>query len=423
MPTRFRESIRQNRPLFISTALASLAFYAFHFIASRRLGVDDYGAIATLLSAVTLLNAIAAIGATIVARFAAEFHALEDHARLRRLLDIVTQISAVLFAAAVLSALALATPLSAFLQIGSRPNIVLTSLLAGCTVAVVLLRALFQGMQRFAAFSISFIIEQAGRAIIATLIVVGGFRVQGALLGSIAATAFATMYTYLGLRRSLSQPPTRLRLDYRRLVIASSAIAISTLCLATLSFFDVILAKHYLSPHDAGLYSFAILPGRALTTVAAFLPTWMLPTSAQRFAKGISGNRMLAVTLGVAGALGALALAIFYTLSNAIVSIVAGQAFAGAATLIFPYGCAAALFSLTSIVVAYQIGQHRFTFVIPLLFAVLCEVSAIALFHETPLAIVQVVLGANALALLASLIGITGARRESIQVGDKASIT
>lgn len=396
-----RDFVTQGKPLFVATALASLAVYGFHFFVSRRLGVDDYGTVASLLSAVTLVNAVSAVGATIIARFSAEFHTLEDGARLRRLLDLLMTCCAVLFSVATVAAFFGRVPLAAFLRIGSPELIVLAVVLAALTVAAVLLRGLLQGMQRFSSFSLSFITEQVGRAVVASIFVAIGLGVRGALLGGIIAAAGAVWYTYAGLRCVLRDRAAMLRIDVRRLVMTSGAIAIAALSLAILSYFDLILAKHYLSPRDAGLYGFAVLPGRALTAVISFVPTWILPKSTEHAAGGKNGHAPFLMGIVVGAALGLPAVVLLYVFAPAIVHVIAGRAFAGAAPLIFPYGCAAALYTLTSIAASYQMGRHSFGFVIPLLVAVAGEIAAIAFMHRTAQQIVMVVLVANVAALAA----------------------
>lgn len=393
--------------MLVATALASLAVYGFHFFASRRLGVDRYGALASLLAAVTLINAVSTVGATIVARFAAEFEALEDRGRLRRLLDVLTRSCAILFTVGGITAFVFRAPLAAFLRIEISGFVVMAAILAGLTVTAGLLRGLLQGTQRFVSFSLSSIIENVGRAALAAVFVLIGFGIPGVLFGQIIAAIVATAYTYVGLRTALCAPPVMLRIDLRRLVVTSGAIAAASLSLSMLAYFDLILAKHYLTPHDAGLYGFAILPGRMLSAIISFLPTLILPKATARAAIGRPGHAILYAGIGVAAALGLAALGFFYVFAARIVLTIAGPAFISAAPLIFPYGCAAAAFGLTSIAVAYQMGRHRFDFVLPLLLIVVCEVVAIALVHETAAEIVLIVLIANVLAFFAAIFRVT----------------
>lgn len=402
--------MQQGKPLFAATVLASVAVYGFHFFVSRRLGVDDYGVVAALLSAVTLVNAAAAVGATVVARFASEFQALEDGPRLRRLLEVLSLWSAILFAAALALSLAFRWQLAAVLRIHSAWLVVLAVLLATLTVAAVLLRGLLQGMQRFTQFALSFITEQIGRAFLASIFVALGMGVQGALVGSIIAAAGAVAYTYARLRSSLRRSAVKLHVDLRRLLVTSGAIAVATISLAMLSYVDLIFAKHYLTAHDAGLYGFAVLPGRALTAVGSFVPTWILPKSTEHTAAGKRGSGVFGIGIAAGAALSLPVLVVLYFFSPQIVNVIAGPAFAGAAPLIFPYGCAAAFFTLTSISASYQIGQHRFAFVVPLGSCVAAEIVGVILLHQTARQIIYVVLAANALGFAASLVRVGGRR-------------
>ena len=405
-----KEFVRQGRPLLVATGLASFAVYGFHFYVSRRLGVDQYGTIASLLSAVTLVNAAAAVGATVLARFAADFRAVDDRGRLRRLLDLVTRWSAIAAAIAVLGAFALRLPLAGFMNLHTPAYVVLAVALACLTVVAVLLRGMLQGMQQFVSFSLSFIAEQVGRALLAALCVAAGFGVAGALGGGIAAAAIASVYTYAGLRGLLRVPAVNLRIDVRRLVATTGAIAAATVGLAMLSYLDVVLAKHYLDPRSAGLYGFAVLPGRALTAIISFVPTWIFPKAAEHAAEGRNGHAPLAVGLGVATLLALPVLALLYFFAPQIAALAGGPQFEASAPLMLPYACAATVFTLASIAATYQMGRHQFRFVTPLAAAVAVEVGGIALLHGTAEHVVYAVLIANVAAFLAALFGLRSRR-------------
>lgn len=407
VPSSYREAIRHGSPLLLAMVLASLAVYGFHFYASRRLGVDLYGALASLLSTVTLISSASQIGATIVARFAAEFDALKDLGRLRRLFDVTAlACGGTLIGGVGLTALFQAQ-LASFFHLGSGLPIVLTALVCGLVFAGNVLRGLLQGIQKFSRFSISFVVENVGRAVLGSVAVALAYGIDGAFAAQIVAAACAVAYTYTQLARVLRAVPVRLHIDVRRLALTSSGIAVGTACLAVLSYFDVVLAKHYLGEHDAGLYGFGTLPGRTLSAITFFLPTLILPkatatASGQRKTLGI-----LFAGLGAATGFLVVALIPFYLLPHWIVFVAGGQQYVQAAPLVFPYGCAAGVFGLTRIAVSYNVGIHRFGFVTPLFVVTAAEIAGIAVFHRDPAQIVSVVLAANVLALAASLLPVT----------------
>src|SRR5580700_9510597 len=79
--------VRHGLIVFASSTLVNLFNYIFHFFMSRRLGVVDYGALASIFAGLVIVSVPAAILTMVVVRYAAEFKALSDFARLRRLGD------------------------------------------------------------------------------------------------------------------------------------------------------------------------------------------------------------------------------------------------------------------------------------------------------------------------------------------------
>jgi O-antigen/teichoic acid export membrane protein len=399
--SRSRDLLKQGWPLFAGLVLASLAAYGFHFFASRRLGVDVYGALASLLATVTLISTASQIGATIVARFAAEFSVLGDRGRLRRLFEVACATSVGLLLACLVTALVLNHALAAFFRIESAEAIVLAAAIAGLVVTGNVLRGLMQGAEEFMAFSISFIIENVGRALVASVVVALGAGMIGAFWAQVAACVCAVAYTYVQIASHLKVSAVKLRLDVRRLLLTSGGIAAALASMAVLSYFDVVLAKHYLTPHEAGLYSFATLPGRALSAIVEFVPTVLLPKATAAAAARTNSARMLVSGLAIAAGISAVMLAAIYVFRIAIPLTAGGSQFAGAAQLIFPYAGAAALFGLSRIAVSYNIGAHHYKFVPPLIAVVVCEIAGIALFHQSASQVVWVVVLANAAGLAA----------------------
>jgi len=406
-----RDTIRHGSLLFVATATGSAALFFFHFLASRRLGVEAYGVLAALLAAVALISFTSTVGTTIVARFAAEFYALDDARRLRRLNDVVTMVCASIFICGCAVAAAFTSQLAAFFHVDTLGVVALTVILTTLGVVLALARGIQQGAHRFTSLSVSQIVESLGKAVLAAVAVFAGLGVMGALAGQIAASLAAALYTFADTRMHFTAPPEKLRFNLRRLLQTSGGIAGAFVGLAILINFDVVLAKHYLTSREAGLYAVATLPGRTLAGIMYFLPTIMLPKATANASVGKPAHKLLLGAFAVSAGVWLIALTIFYLVPVPIVHLIAGGAYTAAAPLVFPYGCSAAVFGLASIAVAYRIGHGNFGFVIPLLIVVSGELVAIAFVHATALGIIRILICANVLALLVSLYGITQLRR------------
>jgi O-antigen/teichoic acid export membrane protein len=77
--------IRHGALVLVSQTAVNILSFAFHVLVSRRLGVEAYGSLNALLAGFILLTIPATILTTIVAKYAAEYRAAGDTARLRAL--------------------------------------------------------------------------------------------------------------------------------------------------------------------------------------------------------------------------------------------------------------------------------------------------------------------------------------------------
>jgi O-antigen/teichoic acid export membrane protein len=401
------EFVQHGALIFVSTMLASAFLYVFYFVASRWLGVERYGTLSALLSSILLLSVLSTIGMTIAARLAAELSVVQDVGKLRRLSDVLLRWSGGIVVIAFALGVALRSPISAFLHVEQHGLIELSSLTAGLGIALTILRGVFQGSQKFGLFAGSMVVEAIGKTLFGIIGLALGAGLVGAISGFLLGSIFALVWTYVSLRLAFRTKPDRLRVNLSRLVITSGGIAGATLGITTLTFFDVVLAKHYLDAHWAGLYGAASLTGRALLTVVSFLPTILLPKATTRAASGKSAARLLLQAAGAAVAISAAVLAVYSSAPWLIIRIFAGPAFADAAVLVLPLGAAAALLAAANVVITYKIGLHRFDFVIPMLLVVLGELIAIVRFHGTPFEIIRTLLIGHALVLAASLYNVT----------------
>ena len=81
------EFVRHGALVFASTIVVNGLNYVYHFVMSRRLGVVDYGALASILAGLVIASVPATILTMVVVKYAAEFKAVGDRKRLRALGD------------------------------------------------------------------------------------------------------------------------------------------------------------------------------------------------------------------------------------------------------------------------------------------------------------------------------------------------
>ena len=415
--------VRHSALVFAATMLINVLNYVFNFVLSRRLGVEHYATLAALVGIIMILSIPGTAINLIAVKYGAEYHALGDVPRLRRLSTKMFGLTGIVAGACFIIGILLQSRIAAFLKIEN--DFALTAMLAVVALGVVApsARGVLQGCQDFRRLSVSTAVEALLKLVLAVALVALGYGVRGAMSGWLLGTAIALAYAIFAVRIHFGErgAVVRLSLETRTLINTIGGVTAVTAILTLMSFMDVVLVKHYFSAHDAGIYSAANLTGKIVLFVVGFLPTVLLPkviATAKRGEAplGLLGQAVLSCTLILA-----LILIAFSVRPAFIVSIVAGKAFVDAAPYVLQYDVAMGLLALLSIIVNFRIALHRFDFIVPLALVLGAEIVAIALHHATLTDVIHVLIVGNAVAIAASCLGLRHQAAVTLRVGSEAA--
>lgn len=383
-----RADVARNSVLVLSAILLGNVFnYVYYVLLGRSVSLRDYGSVMSLVSAILLAFGVGSIVQTIVAKVAADLRAAGDPRRMDAFSRGILRSSLFMGSAILVAAILLRGIVARYLHL-ERPELVAV---AGATAAigfpVLFQRGLFQGFGSFKRFAISSSLDGAKAFFILPL--AARLGALGALSAYLAAGVLSAGYGAVMLRKRFSTGPLDAGLDFRRLLRTAGATGGASISIVVLMFYDVVLAKHYVTPGEASLYSAAALAGRVLLAACSFLPIVLLPDIAQRSASGRPDRHVLGATVGIALGIIGVALIACALEPALLLRILAGRAFERAAPLLLLYVAASAGLALANLLVMYAIARHRFSFTPYVALAALCEIVAVLLRHGTSMQIVQ----------------------------------
>lgn len=407
--------LRHGALVFGATMAVNVFNYVFNFAISRRLGVEGFATLASLVGGFMILSIPANIINLVVVKYASEFHAAEDRARLRRLASVVFKFGALACVAIFGIGLLFRGLAASFLNIPSDDTITISLAIIAIAFITPGIRGILQGKQDFTRFSISTTLEIFAKVALGIALVYAGYGVFGALLGWICGTVVGLAYTIWAVRtpgRELVQA-VRLRMNLGRLAQTTLGVAFSTGTLTILSFMDVVVVKHFFNAHDAGLYAAVNLTGKVVLFFAAFLPTIVLPKAVAALQRRENPIPLLLQAAAGTAIMAGSVLAVFGMIPAIVLRLVAGSAFISGAPYVFQYDAAMALLALVTLLVNYRIGLHRFGFLYGLITVLVAELAAIAVWHGTLWDVIHVLLVGNTFAVFACCIGIRE-RREPL---------
>jgi O-antigen/teichoic acid export membrane protein len=382
----------------IASATVGLSNFVFHIVISRLLGPDQYGALGALLTVVLVISVPLVAVQTAVTRAVAP--KAQEPIALRQMVTRATV--AGLVGMVVLAGL---SPIFAgFLHLGSTAPVLMLAAWLPPAVVVAVLQGVLVGRLRFTPLAVAMLVGTgAARLLFGVVLVEAGLGVTGAMLaGTLAAIATLGIVAW-PLHREFRSP----RRSSERLLALGDGVSV---LLALGGFWvlvgiDTFLVRHFLAPHQAGLYAAAATGSRiALFAPAAFV-TLVFPRFAATHGRGPEARRLLVLSMGVVVAIGFVVAGVIVALPGPLVHVLFGNGFRGSAGTIGILAVEAAVLGVIGLLVYFHLARGS-------LFAQLnwlgvgVATAGIALFHRSIVDVAVVMLVTSLLVLVLSIVGV-----------------
>jgi O-antigen/teichoic acid export membrane protein len=370
--------VRQNVVLFAGGLVAGIGGFVYHAIAGRVLGPATYGQVAFLIAVYAVGTAPALILIVVLARYTATLAARGD-AGLATLLTRTARLVAIPCLVAVLLTTLLARPVAAFEHLNSTIPILILGFSIALIWQVAIPRGILQGLQRFPALSLNLSLELIIRTTAVFVLLKAGYAVSGAMAAVFLGLAFCFGLGLYTLRDHFKRVGARVQL--RVMAGFSLTAAAGIIGIQILYNQDVILAEHYLSSHDGGIYGGLNKIGTIMFFLTLSVSQVLFPRVVEAVAKEQHPGRILLMSAGILAALGGGAIVVFAVVPGLVVGILFGPAFRDATPYVFAVGIIGLALSLDNLLVQFFMAVHDRVFVPILALAVVAEGGLIFLFH------------------------------------------
>ena len=257
------------------------------------------------------------------------------------------------------------------------------------TAAVNIRRGVQLGKQRFDAYAWNIAIESVLRLALAVAFLLVHRSAPSAIASYVASTAMATLIA--------GSTPHRGAIDLKPFAKYLAPMLAYTAIFAAFQNLDVLIARHFFAPDDAGRYGAASFLARGAGMLVMPFCAFALPRLAAEPAE--AWRRFVRICAAYV-ALAALAVAILGGASGWIVRTLFGAPYAAAAPLLFPLGGAIALSGLVYLACQLPVSRNRFRFLIPYAAGLVIDVVVLALRHGSALQVAHAIVAANAVTLL-----------------------
>lgn len=267
--------------------------------------------------------------------------------------------------------------------------------------ATAVTHGLLSGTMRFGAVAGMTILESGMKFVLAVVLVTLGF--SGFVYGAIpAALAISLVFGLVAVffsspkARIVNQlPPAGIS---RRFLSTALLGQIATVAILTL---DIMLAKYYLSPEEAGQYALLSLAGKMVFFLGNLCGQFITPLISEKEGSGKNSDALW-LKLFAAGA-GVLALGVvaFGLLGNITIPLLLGSRAQAIVPFLPVYTLAMAFFGVTTLLATYHQARKHYSFSFLVFLLLLTPLVGILLFHDSigTIAMVMLVAAGSNLAI------------------------
>lgn len=345
--------------LALAMVVANVGNYTLNLVLARLLTPADFSDANLMVTLMLTLTAIALGLQLVAARFVGQNDAAGEHDAADR---IAQRLRRWALGAGAVTGLLLAAPAASWqgtFHTASPWPFVILGLGMPCYLVQSVGRGVMQGRLQFRPLAVTFVVEMVARVGLGILLVAVGAGVEGAtaaLTASFVAT-FLSVRVLGGHRRA----PQGAEPDLAAL--RAYAVPVSVLLLGQIiaNNSDVLVAKGFLPPTEAGVYSAVALVGRAVFFLSWSVATVVFPAVARRHASGdetrslLRGGVLAVLGIGLACTIGAL------VVGGPVLGVVLGPTYGGLSVRLASYAAMTTLFAVANLVASHDLsrGRHR----------------------------------------------------------------
>jgi len=407
-----------NSLIFLAgSAVGGLGSYIFNFLMARMLGVEGYGELQSVLALVAILGIPLATLSTVIVKSVAGFTAQNEQGKIAYLLVGLSKKIFLTGAIFFILFLIIKNWLSGFLNLTSVVPLIVLALVMLVSLLSSVNNAFLQGLQKFKQFSIASSLSVLVKILLGYYFVKFGFYVSGA----VGAVALSGMAGYV-----LAWLPLKFLFSYKnngeRRFITSQDMPVMRQYLMPVFFtfffmtwlmnIDIILAKHFFDPADAGQYAALAVIGHIIFFVIGPLVAVMFPMSVAAHTNQGDHGKILKNSAGIALIAGAMATAIYFLLPGLIVKIIVGSQFLAMAPYLGWFGLAMLFYSLVYLISQYLLAINQIKFVWLLAGIGVLQLVLILIWHASIGQLVWIMAGVMGLCLILLIIYYIYARKK-----------
>lgn len=380
MERRNMTIVRNASIIFVCTMAGNVANYFFQFIMGRSLSLEDFGTMNALLSLISGITLPASAIMIVIAKYASTYTVTGEDDGLNALYQMSLKRISLMGVAVSAVFILISGPLRAYLRVDNISALMILPIGIFGSFLMTVNLGMLQGLQRFYYFGAGLGLGGVLRLALGMAFLIIGLRLNGAILATVLPTVLIFAITVAPLSAYLKGSSSY---RHERLIKYSVPVLVSSSAFAFISNIDLIMAKHFFDPRDAGIYAATAVIGKTLLYLPSSFALAVFPMVAKADIQNGDSfkilDRALLCTICLCGA----GLAAFAVAPGLIVKVLFGANFAPAAGFLEYYGVSMALLSVLSILISFNLARGKTAFVYSLAGGGAMMVAAVNVFHSS----------------------------------------
>lgn len=387
--------------IFIGTTIASIFSFLLNLFLARNLAYGDYGTFSSLISLYTLATIPASSLTVVVVQFATGYLARNEIEKANEFYKKMILVWGGVGALIILTFTLFSGLISHFLHLNDHSLIFLIGLSVSLSYVGVVNVGFLQSMTRFSFMSVVYVIGAFVRLIIGVILVILGYKVFGGVVALFIMALTTFTITFLPLRKFFFGKDSPIKLSFKEVGKYALPSLLTILFLSSFISTDVILAKHFLSAKEAGLYGGIALVGKVIFYFTGPIPVVMFPLLVKKSINKEKFDSILYLALVLVG-LPSIAITIFYYLfpGFTINLFLAGREYLSVGKYLGLFGIFLTTYSLLNVLVNFflSIKNTRIFMVVGL--GALLQIILISINHKSFNAIIDSSIFSSSLILI-----------------------
>jgi O-antigen/teichoic acid export membrane protein len=393
-----------NMVMLVAVVAINLFRYGYQLAMGIMLSAENYGLLMSLVSLFIIITVLTQTVTAVVTKTTATLNTENQSDSVGSFYRITLKFNFLLGIVMFVILAATSVFISRLLNLGSAfiCIILFSSLLFAFPLASNW--GIMQGLQKFVSLGSSQVLFQFLQTLIAVLLVALGMKVAGGIAAMPISYLIVLVVSVFLLRKLPMSSPSKVSLNGIGRYALHALLAFTAITVMTNV--DVVIARLFLTPVDAGNYSAVSVLGRIAFYAPAGIAAVLFPKSAETVTRGEDSTRHYRWSLILTVLIVAIICLVYWMLPGTVMHILFAGRYQNAAPYLVKYGLGMSFLAVTFLCVNYGLSIGKTGIAYLMLAVMTVQLGLLIVFHQSISDFVDVILISGGLSMVTILLSI-----------------